>query len=110
MLSDWCRCNTHLVERVLIKVLHFLNVWLDIEEPTLQCPNAVEYFAITDELSLEVEWPDPIYHDNSGVEAGRNSSHTSPAEFQIGIHEVRYQAWDPSGNMASCSILIKITG
>ena len=88
----------------------FLNVCLDIEEPTLQCLNAVEYFAVTDELSLEVEWADPIYYDNSGVEAGRNSSHTSPTKFSIGTHEVRYQAWDPSGNMASCSTLIKITG
>ena len=82
----------------------------DNEEPALQCSSVSEYFTFTNKLSLEVEWPEPTYHDNSGDEAGRNFSHTSPAEFPIGTHRVRYQAWDPSGNVASCSVLIKIIG
>ena len=83
---------------------------LDNEDPTLQCPIVPEHFAVTDQLSRNITLPDSIYHDNSEVEAGKNSSHASPAEFPIGVHEVRYQAWDASGNMASCSILVKITG
>ena len=88
----------------------FIYFCLDNEDPTLQCPIVPEHFAVTDQLSRNITLPDSIYHDNSEVEAGRNSSHASPAEFPIGVHEVRYQAWDASGIMGSCSILVKITG
>ena len=65
---------------------------------------------MTDELQVEVSWPDPIYKDNSGVLDSINSTHISPHVFNIGIHNVTFYAWDPSGNIANCSITIKVTG
>ena len=81
----------------------------DHEVPQLECP-IVNEFVLTSQLSLEVTWSEPIYRDNSMEEAGRNSTHTSPHRFPIGMHSIIYTAWDVYGNTQNCSILITITG
>ena len=65
---------------------------------------------MTGELQIEVSWPEPTYNDNSGLLGGINSTHNSPTVFGIGVHNVSYFAWDPSGNTAKCSITITVTG
>ena len=65
---------------------------------------------MTDVLQTEVSWSDPIYKDNSGVLNNINATHTSPHVFNIGVHNITYNASDPSGNIAKCSITIKVTG
>ena len=65
---------------------------------------------MTDELHIEVSWPDPTYKDNSGVRDNIVATHISPHVFNIGIHNITYDASDPSNNTADCSITIKVTG
>ncbi len=55
-------------------------------------------------------WNDPEYTDNSGEEAGRHLTRQPGDSFDIGTHTVIYTAWDSSGNLASCSILVTVTG
>ena len=64
----------------------------------------------TDKLSIEVSRTRPIFYDNSGLTVEQNSTDTSPAPFPLGRHVITYNAWDPYGNIANCSITITVTG
>ena len=65
---------------------------------------------MTDELQREVSWPKPKYEDNSREIGNLDSTHISPHVFNIGVHNITYNAWDPSNNTADCSITIRVTG
>ena len=84
-------------------------VTTDMESPTLICPEDIEDYA-DGESTTPVEWIAPTPSDNSGVVPWSNSSHTSGDLFAIDDTVVTYAAWDPSGNKATCSFTVIVTG
>ena len=82
----------------------------DVEDPVLMnCPNSTS-------LSTDVGQPDAVFDwsavtasDNSGA-ATVTSNYASGASFPVGTTEVTFVATDPSGNTATCSINVTVTG
>jgi hypothetical protein len=78
----------------------------DLEPPVVDlCESPPEF--ITSTAEVEVDWDEPLFHDNSREELLITQSHTF-GRFPFGTTLVTYTATDSSGNTAACSINITL--
>jgi hypothetical protein len=69
------------------------------------CESPPEFITPTEEV--EVEWDEPLFHDNSREELLISQTH-SFGRFPFGTTAVTYSARDSSGNTANCTIYITL--
>ncbi|KAF4527662.1 hypothetical protein B566_EDAN010887, partial [Ephemera danica] len=69
------------------------------------CESPPVFLTAADEAP-NVTWSEPTFSDNSGQEPKINCTHQQGASFKRGVTEVRYEARDEAGNVASCVINI----
>ena len=84
----------------------------DSQSPTfVTCPGGpIVAYAERDKFSAFVNWTEPVAIDNSGVTPTVTSNYQSPQRFSRGTHVITYTAADQSGNMATCSVTVKVLG
>lgn len=83
----------------------------DLEPPIVDFCQSPPVFLINndEDVASEVEWDEPIFHDNSLEPLKISKSHEF-GNFPLGVTTVTYLAWDSSGNKATCQIDIEIQG
>lgn len=57
-----------------------------------------------------VYWPKPRYEDNSGQPVTLFTESVQGSGFRLGRHQIKYEAMDRSGNKASCTFTIVVSG
>ncbi|XP_071942960.1 hyalin-like [Antedon mediterranea] len=83
----------------------------DNQDPGLFCPPAIATTTDGSDKSVNVIWTDPIVIDNSGEDITPTSKYNpGNNEFVIGSTDVIYDAVDSSGNSATCTFTITVTG
>ena len=82
----------------------------DSTSPTFTyCPNDISAYTAADTSTTSVTWIEPTAVDDSGS-VFYTKTHASGDQFSVGMTTVVYYARDPSGNQASCTFDITITG
>ncbi|XP_052257236.1 sushi, von Willebrand factor type A, EGF and pentraxin domain-containing protein 1-like isoform X1 [Dreissena polymorpha] len=85
---------------------HFYIVVKDRQKPTVdRCFHPLPL--VSADVYTEVTWEEPLFSDNSGQELRIRRSH-APGLFPLGITEVQYIAYDPSGNSNNCTVRINV--
>ena len=80
----------------------------DKQPPTIvSCPGNI-YQAISGS-GTNVQWTEPQFTDNVKVERV-TSTKKSGDYFQLGTTNVKYDAYDESGNFVSCTFTVTLTG
>ena len=75
------------------------------------CPRSpLVAYAERGKFTALVNWTDPVVIDNSGVAPTVTSNYQSPQRFSQGSHVITYRAVDQSGNEATCSFQVRVTG
>ena len=83
-----------------------IYVFLDKQPPVIDyCESPPEFITDTDEV--DVEWDEPIFHDNSREELLINQTHEF-GRFRFGETDITYIASDSSGNKAECTITVSL--
>ena len=85
----------------------------DIFPPTFgaTCPSSsFVVYAERGLFSAQVNWTEPVASDNSGVKPTVISKYQPLQRFDQGTHVITYIAVDQSGNKATCSFTIDVTG
>lgn len=77
--------------------------------PTISCAGNIDVFA-TSASGAVVNYDMPTYGDNCSATLSLTAGLTSGSTFPIGTTTVTYNVVDPSGNSASCSFDITVTG
>ena len=62
------------------------------------------------EDTVNVYWPLPIYEENSGETVTLFTESVRGSGFRVGQYQVKYEAADRSGNKASCTFIIVVSG
>ena len=92
--------------------------FLDIQQPIFRScpPKQVVSTTFRTNVAKNVEWKTPTYYDNSIQVEGdqltlvEDNGLTSPRDFEIGRHRVRYTVKDKSGLEAYCQFEIIVEG
>ena len=67
-------------------------------------------YAEWDKFSAVVNWTEPVATDNSGLSPKVTTNYYSPQRFGKGAHVIVYTAMDQSGNKATCTFTVVVTG
>ena len=67
-------------------------------------------YAEWDKFSAVVNWTEPVATDNSGLSPKVTTNYHSPQRFGEGAHVIIYNAMDQSGNKATCTFTVVVTG
>ena len=67
-------------------------------------------YAEWDKFSSLVNWTEPVATDNSGLSPKMTTNYHSPQRFDKGAHVIAYTAMDQSGNKATCTFTVVVTG
>ena len=67
-------------------------------------------YAEWDKFSAVVNWTEPVATDNSGLSPKVTTNYHSPQRFGEGAHVIVYNAMDQSGNKATCTFRVVVTG
>ena len=67
-------------------------------------------YAERDTFSALVNWTEPVATDNSGLTPKMRTNYHSPQKFGKGAHVIVYSAMDQSGNKATCTFTVVVTG
>ena len=67
-------------------------------------------YAEWDKFSAVVNWTEPVATDNSGLSPKVTTNYHSPQRFGKGAHVIVYTAMDQSGNKATCTFTVVVTG
>lgn len=67
-------------------------------------------YAEWDKFSAVVNWTEPVATDNSGLSPKVTTNYHSPQRFGKGAHVIVYTAMDQSGNKATCTFRVVVTG
>ena len=85
----------------------------DVFPPTfgVTCPTSpLLVYAERGMYSAQVNWSEPVANDNLGIEPSLTSNYKPPQRFRQGTHVITYTAVDQSGNSATCTFAIKVSG
>ena len=89
-------------------------IWIsDVEPPSFgsSCPTGpLVAYAERERFSALVNWTVPGATDNSGEVPTVTSNCYPPRRFSQGTHVITYTALDQSGNNATCTFTIEVTG
>ncbi|XP_070557735.1 polycystin-1-like protein 2 [Ptychodera flava] len=79
------------------------------ENTTIKCTPDIDVTTTFDKPSVHVTWPFPnaTVTDNSGI-VRVQGSHEPGSNFSIGVTAVMYEAFYPSGKVASCSFSVTV--
>ena len=78
----------------------------DTQPPVVDfCESPPEF--ITDTEDVDIEWDEPIFHDNSRETLSISQTHTF-GRFKFGETDIVYIASDSSGNTAECKITVSL--
>ena len=69
------------------------------------CESPPDFITITDDV--DIEWDEPLFHDNSREPLTIQQSHKF-GRFPFDQTVVTYVATDRAGNSASCDLIIKL--
>ncbi|XP_061188817.1 uncharacterized protein LOC133196991 [Saccostrea echinata] len=86
-----CSVNVHVIDNTM---------------PALSCPSGTLQMYIT-ENSKTVTWPPVTASDNSGF-VTLTSNTENGVDRAVGLHEIRYEARDQSGNMKQCLFSVNV--
>ena len=89
--------------------VRFLLITDDENPTTTGTPSAMTTTTDANVATAAVTWTDPTASDNSG-DVTLTSDSSSGSNFPIGTTTVTFTATDPSGNMATDSFTITVTG
>ena len=67
-------------------------------------------YAEWDKFSAVVNWTEPVATDNSRLSPKVTTNYHSPQRFGEGAHVIVYNAMDQSGNKATCTFTVVVTG
>lgn len=67
-------------------------------------------YAEWDKFSAVVNWTEPVATDNLGLSPKVTTNYHSPQRFGEGTHVIVYNAMDQSGNKATCTFRVVVTG
>ena len=67
-------------------------------------------YAEWDKFSAVVNWTEPVATDNSLLSPKVTTNYHSPQRFGEGAHVIIYNAMDQSGNKATCTFTVVVTG
>ena len=84
--------------------------FLDDEPPKLTCPKDIHVKKTGAADTVKVDWPLPIYEDNSGETVTLFTESVRGSGFRVGQYQVKYEAADRSGNKAYCTFAIVVSG
>lgn len=77
----------------------------DVEDPVVDfCESPPEF--ITSTADVEIEWDEPIFHDNSRGDLTITQTHHFGRSFPFGNTDVVYTATDDTGNSVTCNISV----
>ena len=96
----------------LYKLDHFHSI-SDSQPPSFgaSCPSRpLQFYAEKGRFSALVNWTNLVATDNSGLTPKLTSNYQSPHRFSRGTHVITYTAVDQSGNKATCTFIVKVTG
>ena len=83
---------------------------LDNTDPVIVgCPSDIEVDAVVGSSDVSVVWTEPSATDDSGSVSSTRSANPGD-NFPFGSTEVEYTFSDPSGNMATCSFNVIVSG
>ena len=80
----------------------------DIHEPNIFCPGPIHIISNSKNSTVVVNWTQPAYIENSGVEVNITCIPPSGSIFQPGDTQVVCSGVDVSGNEGSCTTLISV--
>lgn len=108
-------CDAFHIQDTNLKTMHLNAMFVyisDIQPPTfVSCPEQpLLRYAERDKFTALVNWTTPVVTDNSGVAPTVTSNYGSPQKFSQGTHAITYIAVDQSGNKATCTFTVKVTG
>ena len=94
--------------------LHSVDISLlltDSEAPIIDFCQSPPVFLTNngENVAGNVEWDEPIFHDNSKDPIKINKTHGF-GDFPLGSTKVTYVATDSSGNQATCDLTIEVQG
>ena len=76
----------------------------DVEDPVVDfCESPPEF--ITSTSDVDIEWDEPIFHDNSRGDLTITQTHQF-GRFPFGNTDVVYTATDGAGNSVTCNISV----
>ena len=95
----------------MLRLIVFLTiVFTDVNLPVFSnTPNATTFSTDPGQATAVVTWTEPTVTDNSGTYTV-TSTHSSGSSFDIGNTTVTYTVVDESGNEATYSFTITVTG
>lgn len=82
----------------------------DNAAPVINCPGPQFRNADINSLGVNVNFTEPKATDNSGTAILINQSAQPDDTFKIGATSVTYTFEDPTGNTASCTFQVVVTG
>lgn len=88
----------------------YISFFLDDEPPKLTCPKDIHVKKTSAGDTVKVDWPLPIYEDNSGETVALFTESVRGSGFRVGRYQVKYEAADRSGNKAFCTFAIVVSG
>lgn len=114
--------SPQIIAKIFKSLYRFLNVcWAysidsstDVTPPSFgnTCPSRPHLvFARVNDFSAVVNWMVPVARDNSGNHPKMLANFKHPPQrLMEGTHLIIYSATDTSGNKATCSFVINVTG
>ena len=89
-----------------------LAILLDLEPPVVDFCQSPPVFVLNpgQTLATDVEWDEPVFHDNSLTPLNVSRTADLGSDFPIGVTNVTYLARDLAGNKALCVITIQVEG
>ncbi|XP_033096508.1 sushi, von Willebrand factor type A, EGF and pentraxin domain-containing protein 1-like [Anneissia japonica] len=91
----------------MTKIMTLLSI--DMEPPVLyNCPNDTVIGTDTGLATRNYSWTAPTADDNADDNPWISSNIYSPHVFEIGVHNITFNATDDSGNVATCSFTVDV--
>ncbi|XP_033115250.1 hyalin-like [Anneissia japonica] len=81
---------------------------IDIEIPTVTCPNYVSQTAVQGQSTPSATWNEPIVTDNVDSSLSANCSRASGSYFRVGTTAVTCSATDTAGNTGGCTFNVEV--
>ena len=82
-------------------------MFTDNQRPQISCPQDISQNANTNQAFATISLPDPVVSDNSG---SYSVTSNAPQQYTIRTWVVTFTATDGSGNTATCSVTVIVTG
>ena len=100
-------CPPQKILMLLPPLCLLLFMFTDNQRPLITCPADISQNANTNQAFATISLPDPVISDNSG---SYSLTSNAPQQYTIRTWVVTFTATDRSGNTATCSVTVTVTG